>query len=413
MPIVLNTDDGIEITSVDEYMKEISNLNQNKKNPNAQLFFRGQAVDYWDIRPSIFREQMLSVEHYLMSEPLRQVPDEFINLGCSFEIMEKYQHYGMCTRLLDVTTNPLVALYFACEHYAIEEYRDRESGHVEKMSPQGIVYFKEENMPLKYNDLDVKIISRLASYDLNDDHTLEEIVGKLCEDEIISTEQVKRWSDEKGLIEFIHICQNVCTVLPVMNNDRLIRQSGAFLLPGKFNVTYRGENLRDAIITKAESNLRDEFDRTFFFINDDNKEKIRTELEYCNVSEANLFPELEYQLKYIRKNNEQLKRAVSYFEKFQKIVEETKDNVEINDEYNMDIVRESINAMHLDVKIADDIEKIFMANQDVDWIMRDSVISRIKILICKELINNNYSKVTAEKISKNIIDKIVKKHTVR
>lgn len=74
----------------------------------------------------------------------------------------------------------------ACEHYAEEEYKDRESGNVEKMSPQGIVYFKEENMPLKYNDLDVKIISRLASYDLNDDHTLEEIVGKLCEDEIIS-----------------------------------------------------------------------------------------------------------------------------------------------------------------------------------------------------------------------------------
>ena len=319
----------------------------------------------------------------------------------------------MCTRLLDVTTNPLVALYFACEHYAEEEYKDRESGNVEKMSPQGIVYFKEENMPLKYNDLDVKIISRLASYDLNDDHTLEEIVGKLCEDEIISTEQVKRWSDEKGLIEFIHICQNVCTVLPVMNNDRLIRQSGAFLLPGKFNVTYRGENLRDAIITKAESNLRDEFDRTIFYITDDNKEKIRMELEHCNISEANLFPELEYQLKYIRKHNEQLKRAVSYFEKFQKMVKETKDNIEVNDEYNMDIVRESINAMHLDKKVADDIEKIFMKNQDVDWIKRDSVISRIKILICKKLINSDYSRVTAENISKNIIDKIVEKYTVR
>ncbi|MDE7433007.1 MAG: hypothetical protein K2N34_13980 [Lachnospiraceae bacterium] len=63
MQIVLNTDDGIEITSIDGYMKEISYLNQNKKNPNAQLFFRGQAVDYWDIRPSIFRELMLSIEH--------------------------------------------------------------------------------------------------------------------------------------------------------------------------------------------------------------------------------------------------------------------------------------------------------------------------------------------------------------
>ena len=90
MRIKLDTEDGIEITSIDEFMKEISNLNQSKKDPNAQIFFRGQAVDYWDIRPSIFRNQMLSVEHNLMSEPLRQIPNEFNNLGDSFEIMEKY-----------------------------------------------------------------------------------------------------------------------------------------------------------------------------------------------------------------------------------------------------------------------------------------------------------------------------------
>lgn len=356
---------------------------------------------------------MLSVEHHLMSEPLRLVPNEFVNLGDSFEIMEKYQHYGMCTRLLDVTTNPLVALYFACEHYGEEEYINPESKDIEKMCPQGIVYFKEENVQLKYNDLDVKIISSLASYDLNDNHTIKQIVQQLREDEVISGEQAKRWSDEKGALEFIHICQEVCTVLPIMNNDRLIRQSGAFLLPGKFNVISKGEKLQDAVVTKAESNLREEFNKTFFYIDDANKEKIRIELEHCNISEANLFPELEYQLKYIRKHNEQQRRAVSYFEKFQRVVQEQKEGISGNIEYNQSIVKEVLNTMQLDDSITYEIMKIFNSNHEVDWIKRDSVLSRIKILICKKLKDNQYSKEEAEKTSSDIIKAVIERHTAR
>lgn len=408
MHMSLNTDEGIEITSVDEYMREISKLNQNKKDPNAQMFFRGQAVDYWDIRPSIFRDQMLSVEHNLMSEPLRQIPNEFNNLGDSFEIMEKYQHYGMCTRLLDITTNPLVALYFSCERYKKEEYKDRETKNIEKVAPRGIVYFKEDNMPLKYNDLEVRIISRLASYDMNSDRTLEEIVEKLYQDTVISMDLKKKWLEENGMFEFIHICQSVCTVLPIMNNDRLIRQSGAFLLPGKFIVTNRGDNLKNAIIAKAESNLRNEFDGMFFYIDDNNKEKIRTELENCNISEANLFPELEYQLKYIRKHNEQFRRAVSYFEKFEKIEKNSTYNVEIKDEYDIDKLRMVIGKYDLEDGVKREIENVFLNNQDVDWIKRDSVISRIKIQICKKLLDNGYVKADAEKLAKNIIAKVIR-----
>ena len=408
MHMSLNTDEGIEITSVDEYMREISKLNQNKKDPNAQMFFRGQAVDYWDIRPSIFRDQMLSVEHNLMSEPLRQIPNEFNNLGDSFEIMEKYQHFGMCTRLLDITTNPLVALYFSCERYKKEEYKDRETKNIEKVAPRGIVYFKEDNMPLKYNDLEVRIISRLASYDMNSDRTLEEIVEKLYQDTVISMDLKKKWLEENGMFEFIHICQSVCTVLPIMNNDRLIRQSGAFLLPGKFIVTNRGDNLKNAIIAKAESNLRNEFEGMFFYIDDNNKEKIRTELENCNISEANLFPELEYQLKYIRKHNEQFRRAVSYFEKFEKIEKNSTYNVEIKDEYDIDKLRMVIGKYDLEDGVKREIENVFLNNQDVDWIKRDSVISRIKIQICKKLLDNGYVKADAEKLAKNIIAKVIR-----
>lgn len=52
-----------------------------------------------------------------------------------------------------------------------------------------MVYFKEDNMPLKYNDLDVRILSKMASYNMNNDCTLEEIIIKLYEDGIISIDK--------------------------------------------------------------------------------------------------------------------------------------------------------------------------------------------------------------------------------
>lgn len=413
MRINLNTDNGIEITSVDEYMKEISKLNEQKTDVNAQLFFRGQAVEHWDIKPSIFRDNMLSVEHYLMSEPLRQVPDAFINLGDSFEIMEKYQHYGMCTRLLDVTTNPLVALYFACERHSEEDYKNPDSDEIERRCPQGIVYFKEVSMPLKYNDLSVKVISKLASYDLNDDTTINMVVQNLYEDGIISEDQRKRWGDEKGALEFVNLCQGVCTVLPIMNNDRLIRQSGAFLLPGKFNFFLRGDTMQGATISKAECNLREEFDKTFFYIADENKEAIRIELEHCNISEANLFPELEYQLRYIRKHNETQRRMVAYFEKFQLSQVDKKEEVQGDIVYNKNIVREIVKMKIVDDVLTDDIVEIFDKNQTVDWMRRDSILSKMKVLICKKLIKNAYSRQEAENIANGIMREVIEKHKAR
>lgn len=413
MQIYLNTDNGIEIISVDGYMKEISKLNEQKSDVNAQLFFRGQAVEHWDVRPSIFRDNMLSVEHYLMSEPLRQVPSEFTNLGAYFEIMEKYQHYGMCTRLLDVTTNPLVALYFACERHGEEDYMNLDSKEIEQRCPQGIVYFKEVSMPLKYNDLTVKVISKLASYDLNDDTTINMVVQNLYEDEVVSADQKERWANVKGVLEFVNLCQSVCTVLPIMNNDRLIRQSGAFLLPGKFNVFSRGDKMQDAIISKAECNLREEFDKTFLYVSDDNKEAIRRELEHCNISEANLFPELEYQLRYIRKHNETQRRAVAYFEKFQLLQTDKREKVQGDITYNQDIVREIAKMKIGDDALIEDIVEIFNKNQAVDWMRRDSVLSKIKVLVCKKLIKSAYDREEAENIASDIVKKVIEKHKER
>ena len=119
------------VSSFIEMIKQVKETKEAQDGTSTELYFRGQETEFWDIEPSIFRDDMLSIEHKLMQIPLQKSPTEFRDLNSMFDIMTKYQHYGMCTRLLDLTTNPLVALYFACKKHGAVKYVT-EDGEEEK-----------------------------------------------------------------------------------------------------------------------------------------------------------------------------------------------------------------------------------------------------------------------------------------
>lgn len=104
------------VHTVAEYLEYLTNIKSTLSLSNTvscNTFFRGQADATWQLSPSLYRQGLFNSENLLLTEMRHICPNEF--LGNRFDSLVKMQHFGMPTRLLDTTTNPLVALYFACE----------------------------------------------------------------------------------------------------------------------------------------------------------------------------------------------------------------------------------------------------------------------------------------------------------
>ena len=374
----LETDNLMEIDSVSSFIKAIKELRESADGTSTELYFRGQEVEFWDIEPSIFRNDMLSIEHKLMQIPLQKIPMEFKGFDSLFDVMTKYQHYGMCTRLLDLTTNPLVALYFACKIHGQEKY-ETEDEPVEQ-EPYGVVYYTDNYYPSQSADKEVKIVTALASYDLSKENTIGTVLDKLRMNNLIDDETKARWLKKEHVSEFIKIIQRNYMVVPTYTNERLQRQNGVFLLASMFSVNI-GANVKDGVITKSKNNLRDEFASKYFYIKGENKDSILKELDLYNMNEATLFPELEHQLNYIRYANADFTQSVTEFSKYEDNHVATKSDVYIDDDelnkYISDILEEKLNGI-VEKEDFKEIKRLIESNFDIDWHKRTSSGSRIK-----------------------------------
>lgn len=419
--------DGIEVTSLDGFLKIIAGLNADKSSPDAKLYYRGQEVEYWTVEPSIFRNNMLSVEHKLMLQPLRKLPFEFSGLKNELDVFQKYQHYQMCTRLLDITENPMVALYFACQSHGEEKYindsdceeykrhkidGDEVISRAYDIEPDGIVFFREEDSPVMPESTVVKMILALAKYDLGTENKISAVLDYLCRMNIIDEPTKRKYLMRPGIMSFVEMLQGTCLVLPTVSNERLKNQSGAFLLPGKFNFNIESSNIEAGTVEKARCNLRDEFASAYIYIPGECKQAILEELNNCNINKATLFPELEHQLEYIKEEEKRFTRLVSYFEKFAGFI----DNPSIVAEevaYDLKPLEREMVAKIVSDQIAkvdeiDMIVNIIMEQEKViDWKTKNSSISKLKMDIARLLLNTEEYKSDAKVLADEIVSKVM------
>lgn len=198
----------------------------------TETFFRGHSDARYELTPSLLRKwdngdwQFMPSEDRLCKELLIAHHDEFHGDDYCFDRLVRMQHYGLPTRLLDVSGNPLVALFFACSCKPDQLGIDGE-----------VIVFQVASDGVKYYDSDtVSCLSNLSNLtyaqkndiDLSldqDAFNATDVAGKL----------LHHIKSEKGFFEGRIVPDDLGSIICVKakrTNTRIKSQSGAFLLFG-------------------------------------------------------------------------------------------------------------------------------------------------------------------------------------
>ena len=222
---------------------------------------------------------MIKNENRLFKDIIARSPSDFKDCNSTFEKLVKMQHYSLPTRLLDITSNPLVALFFACS----DEKQMYEDGELYR--------FEIKENDLKYYDSDtVSVVSNIARRPY--DFSIQSIKG-LANSAFNNKDEIQYLLHEirsekphfSAVIDSKHIEMVFC-VKPKLDNPRIIRQEGAFFIFGisdnktqcaKFDFVYESY-----IISKSE------------------KQKILNQLEALGINESTLFPEIDHVAKHLK-----------------------------------------------------------------------------------------------------------------
>jgi hypothetical protein len=207
--------------------------------------YRGQANSTWKLDSSLTREKKyLDHESEMYYDILSLKPDAFINDRTVYERLITMQHFGMPTRLMDITRNPLVAIFFACNN--LERAKSDGVVHTFSCDNKDFLHFEDEQL--------LKSLKKL--FDKNN--------GNGEDDDFLN---------------------NIWFIKGVAKNQRISNQSGDFIFVGK------GEKIKEQLHKLPALTI---------IIDAPTKKVLLEQLESLNIHGGAVYPDLTHMSNYIR-----------------------------------------------------------------------------------------------------------------
>lgn len=265
-----------KVTTVQGFIGKV--LSTKERNGN-EVFYRGHSnKKKYKLEPSLFRRDKdgdylyKDNEHVLYRELLVSNSADFQSDVYTLDSLVRMQHYSLPTRLLDITSNPLIALYFACKS------ADDEEGEV--------IVFSMKRKDVKYFDSDVaSCISNLARLPQTEKRKID-FNGEGFNEQAPVKRLLHFIRSEKPFFEAAIIPDDLRKIICVkgkQSNARISSQSGAFLLFG-LDAVFDEEGTPEIKVSR---------------ITVSNKAAILEELDLLNINESTVFPYIENSAKYV------------------------------------------------------------------------------------------------------------------
>ena len=262
------------------------------------LYFRGEAANIWELRPSVMRRSqddkssLRAQESNMLLDLMSRRPADFSDTVSALSQWVLAQHHGLKTRLLDITRNPLVALFNACES-------DDKPGRLH-------VFSVPKELVKPFNSDTISIIANFSKLSRAEQNLLLGWTGEDIEKRERDPQFASIYEHAKGRL--YHLIRQekpffeekidprdffrVFVIEPQQSFERIRAQSGAFLISAFHERFERSEILR-------QNSGIPIYDHYILNVPKAKKKGILDELRMINITRENLFPSLDESAKAV------------------------------------------------------------------------------------------------------------------